>query len=282
MNILEEFPKVYYINLDNRTDRREYMESQFDYWGIKDYHRVSASKYLASDYESWKHLICGDIEIDKKFLPVVANSVTHIEMIKNWLETTNDSYMIMMEDDYDLSLIEYWNFDWEYLIDHLPYDWDCIQLGMESDHYIDFFLHPKDFKTFFGPCMINRHYAEKLVKLHYIEGKYHIKMKTFNERYENLGCFLTVDYFVAGNGKTYCIPLIPCSCKFNSFANNEKHVRIHEHLSREAYFNWWKNKHHKFTLNEFFTYNKNTDSLMRMSFHTSKISNISEISHEYS
>ena len=93
--------------------------------------------------------------------------------------------------------------------------------------FFPFFLHPKMRNSYFGPCMINRHYAEKLVKLHYIEGKYHIKMKTFNERYENLGCFLTVDYFVAGNGKTYCIPLIPCSCKFNSFANNEKHVRIH-------------------------------------------------------
>ena len=127
-NKLKGLPPVYYINLDNRTDRREYMESQFDYWGIVDYHRVSASKYLASKFDEWKYLISNEkgYELNPMYN---ANFITHLEMIKNWLETTNDEYMIMMEDDYDLSLIEYWNFDWDYLMNHIPFDWDCIQLG---------------------------------------------------------------------------------------------------------------------------------------------------------
>jgi hypothetical protein len=32
---LKGLPTIYYVNLDNRTDRKEYMESQFNYWGIK-------------------------------------------------------------------------------------------------------------------------------------------------------------------------------------------------------------------------------------------------------
>jgi hypothetical protein len=91
------------------------METQFDYWGIKNYHRVSGSKYLASEFDKWKPLISNEKEYDVNVVNL-ANFITHIEMIKNWLETTNDEYMIMMEDDYDLSLIEYWNFDWEYLM----------------------------------------------------------------------------------------------------------------------------------------------------------------------
>ena len=39
---LANFPTVYYINLDDHTERRQYMEDQFTYWGIEKYVRVSA------------------------------------------------------------------------------------------------------------------------------------------------------------------------------------------------------------------------------------------------
>jgi outer membrane cobalamin receptor len=39
---LDGFGPIYYINLDGQPERKEYMESQFEYWNIKDYTRVSA------------------------------------------------------------------------------------------------------------------------------------------------------------------------------------------------------------------------------------------------
>ena len=39
---LNNFGPVYYLNLDGQPERREYMESQFEYWGIEDYTRISA------------------------------------------------------------------------------------------------------------------------------------------------------------------------------------------------------------------------------------------------
>ena len=36
-NKLKNFPHIYYTNLDNRTDRRDYMEEQFDYWKLPFY-----------------------------------------------------------------------------------------------------------------------------------------------------------------------------------------------------------------------------------------------------
>ena len=39
---LEGFGPVYCINLDGQPERWEYMESQFKYWGIENYERVSA------------------------------------------------------------------------------------------------------------------------------------------------------------------------------------------------------------------------------------------------
>ena len=263
-NKLKGLPTIYYVNLDNRTDRREYMESQFDYWGIKDYHRVSGTKYLASKYEEWKYKVVGEPYAFGTGPQVTANSITHLEMIKNWLETTNEPYMIMMEDDYDLSLIEYWNFDWEYLMNHIPYDWDCIQLGFESKRYIYFFLHPKIYcGTYFGPCMINRDYAKKLIKLHYIDNnKINLNMKTNNFAFKNDGNSLTVDYFICENGRTYCIPLITTNDDFGSYENNLKKERFYHSKSRELYYNWWKNEHHNFSLEDFFTYGKPNDFQM--------------------
>ena len=77
-----------------------------------------------------------------------------------------------MEDDYDLNLIEYWNFDWDYLMNRVPYDWDCIQLGFESTEFIPFFLHPKLRHSYFGPVVLNRDYVEKLLSIHCYGEKY--------------------------------------------------------------------------------------------------------------
>jgi hypothetical protein len=257
-NKLKGLPPIYYTNLDNRTDRREYMESQFDHWGIKDYHRVSGTKYLASKHEEWKNVYYENSYY--KMIPqCIGNLITHLEMIKNWLETTNEPYMIMMEDDYDLSLIEYWNFDWEYLMNNIPENWDCIQLGFESLTKYHFFLHPKLEFSYFGPCMINRHYAQKLIKLHHIDGKYKIynKVSDFNFIYSDFfSGTATVDYSIAKTGKTYCIPLICINTNFLSFENYEKINRTCQKQARKLMYNWWKNEHHKFTLEEFFTYGK--------------------------
>jgi hypothetical protein len=49
-NKLKGIPHIYYFNLDNRTDRREWMENQFKSWNIQNYTRISGSKYLGSKY----------------------------------------------------------------------------------------------------------------------------------------------------------------------------------------------------------------------------------------
>jgi hypothetical protein len=255
---LKGLPPVYYVNLDNRTDRREYMESQFDYWDIKDYHRVSSSKYLSTEEYKWEHLV-----LDKSLSfgsAAVANSITHLEMIKNWLETTNEPYMIMMEDDYDLSLIEYWNFDWEYLMNHIPENWDCIQLGFENQEIIPFFLHPVYHNHGFGPCLIHRDYAKKLIRLHCIGDKFKLNIQTNDVRYKKI--YGMVDSFIIEGGKTYSIPLITNNPDLGSDYDLTGTARQWFEECRNLYYNWWKNEHHKFTLEEFFTYGKSNDYQM--------------------
>lgn len=260
-NKLKGMPHVYYFNLDNRLDRREYMESQFERWGI-DYTRISASKFLASKLNEWKHLISDKnpkLLADVYKSPAgVGNAISHIDFIKTWLETSADDYLILMEDDYDLNLIEYWHFDWQYMMKNIPYDWDCIQLGFEAVREIKFFLHPKPaYGTFFGPCMITRRYAQKLVDLHYKNGKFLFRRKVCNIVYKKV--FPGVDYFMCENGRTYCLPLITTNNDFGSYEDNKMKVLRHHVLSRKAYYQFWTKERDLFTLEEFFMYGKPKD-----------------------
>jgi hypothetical protein len=46
MKNLSNFPTVYYINLDAREDRRNSIEQSFKDYNIKNYTRISASRFL--------------------------------------------------------------------------------------------------------------------------------------------------------------------------------------------------------------------------------------------
>lgn len=262
-NKLLNFPHLYYTNLDNRVDRKKYMEDQFDRWGIKNYTRVSGTKYLASEMNKWIHLVDGDVYLHGNSPEVTANAMTHIEMIKNWLETTNDQCMVMMEDDVDLELIKYWHFDWNYLIKNIPYDWDCIQLGFESQTVVKFFLHPKlPYRTYFGPCMINRKYAEKLVNLHYDAGRFKFRHRVNNYQLLLEGGSATVDYFVCENGRTYCLPLLTVNNELGSYEDNRSHPISHHIRCREMVYDFWIHGRDQFTLEDFFIYGKPNDNAM--------------------
>jgi len=152
------------------------------------------------------------------------------------------------------------------LMNRIPFDWDCIQLGFESFNHIHFFLHPKIPATYFGACMINRHYAEKLVRLYIRDNKYVVDNEKNDIRHLKKGHAKgTTDYSICENGKVYCIPLIPQNPSISSFENFQVRDYMnwqHTHKTYELYHYWWKNEHHKFDLEDFFTFGKSNDFIM--------------------
>ena len=50
---LDGLPHIYYINLDDQEDRREYMEDQFEYWGVENYTRISAYDGREDDLDTF-------------------------------------------------------------------------------------------------------------------------------------------------------------------------------------------------------------------------------------
>ena len=302
---LKGIPHVYYFNLDNRTDRKKYMENQFNYWGIP-FTRVSQNKYLAREWKKWKHLVKPEIEQEgsdeKKVIPIpfdknheqyeeaiskentenmlwhtkkvtIANTISHIDFLKRWYEETDEELLIIMEDDYDLSLISQWTFDWEYLMSKIPYDWDCVQLGFQSFVNIKCFLHPKEptqnLSGGFGPCLLNRRYVSKIIDLHYRNGFFRLDGVCADKYlFQNVSDLedkiqrqktLNVEYIIVENGRTYCLPLIPMDNDFGSYEDDVYIFYFHHVVCREIYYHWWNELQYSFSLDDFFSYNKPND-----------------------
>jgi hypothetical protein len=131
--------------------------------------------------------------------------------------------------------------------------------------------------NFIWPCtgasLINRRYAEKLISLHYKDGKFDFSKKICNYKwsgvggksYEGLGMpNITGDYFLGHNGKTYCLPLISVNQNFGSYSQNisRKKERVDLEFSYKAYRKWWTELRDEYTLEEFFTYGKPNDRVI--------------------
>ena len=280
-NKLNGLPKIYYFNLDQREDRRSHIESQYDFWKISNFERVSTSKFLSDEFSEWKHLVlnCKD-EIytsSKQHCSELAVSISYLDFIREWLEKTNDPYLFLMEDDMDISYIEYWHFDWEYLMNNIPYDWDCIQLGFENELVVPCFLHPIHPNHDLGACLLKRRYAEKLIDIHFKDGKYNFYQKINNFKwgakkdwkYKNKNGYLmmgsarptvTLDYFICHSGNTYSLPMISVNPEIGSYNTNKiRDDRGDLKFTRRAYDIWWKKLRDTKSLVEFFTYGKPND-----------------------
>jgi hypothetical protein len=280
---LKGMPMVYYCNLDSRPDKREYMETQFDFWKIN-HTRVSSSKYTPKNYDEWKDLVVLNPEWDyfKDYFPYdygevrcqrhlveVCFMLTQLETIKNWLETTEEKYMILMEDDHDLSMIEYMHFDWEYLMNNIPYDWDVIQFEVANGVGVPCFLHPTMDKSWTGPLLINRDYARKIIRIHYTDDNkvnFHQKLASYKwiKQADNPG--VVPDYIISKNGKGYSIPLIYLNPDMGSYNINLMRTDLpefYQHI-KELYHKWWKVLRDDYTLEEFFSHGKPNDLILRV------------------
>ena len=274
-----DLPHIYYTNVTNKTERRQYMESQFQTLGLK-YTRLPMEQFpkdgtLFKWY--WDDLV-GEYSEDTSHY-INAYSAGLFIFFQEWIDSTNDEYMILMEDDYDLSLVSRWHFEWGELIERLPIGWDCLQLGFETPYVIPFYLHPTKPEYSLGASLLNRDYIKKLLSLHYPNGKFKFDYNIANAMYIDResgihdglrydGASGGPDYFINQSGCGYSLPLIPINPYFagishiGPFEKRSWEPKLSFVKCHEAYYEWWYHDRDKFTLDDFFTYNKDTDVLM--------------------
>ena len=122
---LKNFPSVNYTSLRESTDRRLYMQYQFDCYGL-----TETNVYIADRFNK----ISSQVQVTgtSLTLPEVHSQMgcitSHLNLMRNWYVSTDEEYAIFCEDDTSFESIKYWNFTWDDFVQNLPEGWNGVQL----------------------------------------------------------------------------------------------------------------------------------------------------------
>ena len=232
-NKLENFPSVYYVSLEESTDRQKNLEEQFGEYGIIP--KAIISKRFAESND----IITG------KYSHTLNDGtkgcvVSHIKAIKEWYENTNEDYAFFCEDDLSLETVEHWNFTWEEFIESLPEDAECIQLLTIRGDFDTFELRERCWDDWGASAyIITRDYAKRMINKYIINGVYNLELDNdIQPLIENI--------LFTNGGKSYTIPLFVEEVKFQStFVGKDDDVKDgqknNHYKARETVLNYWKN-----------------------------------------
>ena len=277
-----DLPRVYYTNPCHKVDRKLYMETQFKHFGIE-FTRINMPG-PETYYDNYEHRMTGTYSSKSSHWINFASSLI-VEFLSEWYTTTNEPYLLLMEDDYDLSLIPKWKFGWNEFLYHLPYDWDCIQLGFECPNVIPFYLHPIKSNYSLGTTLMNREFVSKVLDLHYPNNKFKFDYSLANYEFINRESGIHdgktyddtsggPDHFLNHTCRCYSIPMIPINPYLSGishdgitaegiYQNTTWKPKLSFVKCYEAYHEWWNNDRDDYTLEDIFTYNKKNDNLMQ-------------------
>ena len=222
--------RIYYLNLDGQPERAQYMEDQFKYWEIENYTRISSYDGRSDDLS----------DIIKGKYPDMMNSgevgcvTTHLKTLKHFVEETDYPYILVMEDDCDLSTVSHWGFTWKDFYSKVPYDYDVVQLAIINPAQVHLQIHRRFVNDFSTACyMITRHHAQKLVNLHCRDDKYKLD--------NGVKPRAVADDLIYNSGNTFSIPLFLYKIELGS-SIHDIHIDVFHRSSYEGLWHFWKNQ----------------------------------------
>lgn len=240
---LKNFGPIYYLNLDDHLERRVYMESQFKYWEIENYTRISAYDGREDDLSD---IISGRYP-DNMTSGEIGCTTSHLKAIKHWYETSDSPYAVIMEDDCNIDIARFWNFTWEDFIARVPYCWDVIQLAIICTGDIHVPIHTRFVNDFSTACyVITRHHAEKLLKYHVRGEKYKLD--------NGVKPRPVADDLIYNSGVTYASPLLLYKLELGSSIHPE-HIDIFHKNSHDGILNFWQQAGASMTIEQITDYN---------------------------
>ena len=234
---LKTIPHIFYLNLNKREDRKQYIEKQFKLLGIENFTRISADRYSIETFNLWKNKIsCKTLNE----IPRLSTLLNQLQVIIDWYDSNSSEHCIILEDDINFFTAKYWPFTWEYFFSKLPCNWDCVQLHVIGEYFVPMGLSNRSKNNHSAACyLINRNFASKLKEMHYIDGKF-----TF---YTNYGYdetwlkyhYQSADFVPYQIGVTYTFPLFVTNSNFMS----DSYCNSTNFMARKSDFvtlTWWK------------------------------------------
>lgn len=226
---LKDLPHIYWLNLDDKQDRRQFMEDQFAYWEIEKHTRISAYDGREDDLSD---IIAGKYP-DNMSSGEIGCVTSHLKAMKHWLETSTDDYAIMMEDDCDLEVVKHWPFSWKDFFRHAPVAWDILQIAIINPAVPVMQMHYRfvnDFST--AAYVINRRYAHKLLDLYTKNGKYKLDSRIKPRA--------VADDLIYNSGLTYAMPIFMYKIALGSDIH-DIHIDVFHRQCHDALWNFWRN-----------------------------------------
>ena len=239
---LKNFGPVYCINLDGQPERWQYMEAQFKYWDVTDYHRISAYDGRESDLSE---ILSGRYP-EQMSSGEIGCTTSHLKAIKEFLKT-DAPYAVMMEDDCALDLVRFWNFTWDDFVSRIPYDWDVVQLAVICTGDIHIKIHKRFVNEFSTACyIITRHHAKKMLDLHCRGDKYKLD--------NGVRPRPVADDLLYNSGNTYSIPFLLYKIELGSSIHPD-HIGAFHQGNRDGIQNFWVTSGSKFDIDELMDFN---------------------------
>ena len=254
MDKLKNIPHIRYLNLDERVDRRDYLENEFKKYGISNYVRISANRYDPHNYKDWEHQLIFEKRNNK--ISYISILVNQLQSIIDWYNENVSETCLILEDDLNFTTTKYWSFDWDYLVSRLPCNWDCVQLHIIGERYIPMGVTKRSRNNHGATCyLINRRYAKKLIDMHYVDGKF----KFYNNYGYGIGWpiyhYQSPDFVPYEVGITYSFPIFITNSTFGSDCYDGK-INMMARKSDSLVLKWWKDASQKYSLDDLFLLDK--------------------------
>jgi len=240
MNKLEGLPRIHYISLEESVDRRTNLENWFKKYNITDY-----VPHLFKRFEEYNHKLVGPY-VDSLAIHSRGPITSHFTLLKEWYETTDEPYTLIVEDDLSLAPVEYWNFTWKEFFQNLPEDWNSVQFVLVREHICnDYkFERRRERDWCAAAFLIKREYAKLLLDLYYFDNYFNLYIK-------DLEYPPVIEHLLFTNKPgVYCFPLFAEDCynTHSSLLPENAHAELingqgpMHHFSYDCVMNWWKNK----------------------------------------
>jgi FkbM family methyltransferase len=255
-NKLQGIPSIHCISLEESKERREFFVNQFKKYGVED----KISFHISERFGDVKETL----EFEEGFEDKSCDGnksifVAHLKNIKNWYDNTTEEYALFCEDDLSLHPVKYWNFTWEDLMEHLPSDWECVQLTYTGDTFHEELIRLQKRRWYFWGIqafLVKREYAKKLLDTYYRHDRIIMRIQDpepyYYKGYEFFPDFHKYPYaeslLLRGLGTVYTLPILAEDVNFPAtfFLNNPDFYKEEQKPGHfESYgiaLNWWKEK----------------------------------------
>ena len=251
-NVLSGLPSVNCVSLEESEERRHRLLKQFSLYGINNINFLISKRYTESNDR-----------VEGKYARTLNEGtagccVSHLKMIQNWYNTTQEEYGFFCEDDLSLETVNYWTTNWKKFVSELPQDWNCVQLLTIRKDNLSLNLRDRLWNDWGATAYIlKREYAHKIIQTYIKDDKYILELPE-----PNTGIQPLIENLLFTIGKTYTIPLLIENIDFSStFVETDNDVdaaTLHKNnhiIAAQKVLQLWKNKD-----NDLFNFATNIDN----------------------